>query len=269
MVTSKFIKKLSVTILSLLIGVAILLPLFSINAYAIDKPRVTLSSKRGVAAVCSSVNTKAKEYSSGLKKFLSFDASTYVLTIDMVGYNALSSSDKQDLMNFTLSTISNSDIPRKDRIKMYNFVAEQDEAVSSLVRQLSEDVNPDFATAYSWFKPFSGGISTLLGFLSLVIFTLIGLMMIFDLSYLTIPFFKVWLDKSSGEQPKGISREAFTAAQTAEKDNKEYKSAVGIYLKLKIKQLVLLGICLLYLVGGKIYTLVSILIDTLIGVVGD
>lgn len=272
MVTSRF-SKLSVTILSLILGVAFLLPLFSIKVYAsgntIDKPKCTLSGSAGIEAVCNDINREAKQYSTAMKGWLKYNSGTCTLEINMSAYNKLEAQEKQDIMGYALSAIEGSDIARKDRIKMYNFVAEQDEPVSSLVRQLSQDVNADFATAYSWFKPFSGGISTVLGFLSLVIFAMLGLMMVLDLSYIAIPPFKAVLDKPSGEQPKGISKEAFTAVQEAEKDNKEYKSAMGIYFKLKVKQVVLLAICLLYLVGGKIYNLVAMLIDTLSGIVGD
>ncbi len=269
MVTNKFYR-LSVTVLTILIGVALMLPHFFVTtAYAKGtKPRVTLSTRSSaITTACSDINSEGKSYNESLGKFISYNYPT--LTLDMTGYEKLDSDEKQDFMTFVLDTISTSSIPRNDKIKMYNFVSEQDEAVASLVRQLSNDVNPDFAHAYSWFKPFSGGISTFLGFVCLALFTLLGIMMILDLSYLAIPIYRAWKDKTNGECPKRISREAFYAMRECEKDNREYKSAVGLYLKLKIKQIVLLGICLLYLVGGKLYVLVATIIDSLSGMIRD
>ena len=270
MVTNKY-EKLCVTILSLLMGVAILLPFFSGGIVASAEgvnPTCQLGSDNGkTAKTCNDVNANVKAKVSAMPKFLTYGKDGFV-TIDMSTYHQLTAQEKQDVMNEALSTISNSGSSKKSRLKLYNFVAEQDEAVSSLVRQLSDDVNPDFARAYSWFRPFSSTVSTILGFMCLMIFCLLGLMMVFDLSYMVIPPFKALIDKPSGEQPKFISKEAFAAVKTSEQENQGYKSALGIYFKLKVKQIVILGICLLYLVGGKIYDLVALIIDSLSGIIG-
>ena len=260
-------KRIYVTILTLIliIGVAFQLPLFSINAFAATNPKITVSDVNGAKKLIEDVNGATSEH---ITDFMKIDGKT--ITLNMSSYSKLDPSDKQDVMKAALSAIQNNKtVGSRERTRLYNFLAQQDEATSSLVRQLSEDVNADFAEAYSWFKPFTGGISTVLGFLSLVIFALIGIMMVIDIAYLAIPPFKAILDKPSGEQPKFVSKEAFHAIKETEKNNQEYKSAMSLYLKLKVKQLIVLGICLLYLVGGKIYILISTFFDSFSGVIGD
>lgn len=273
MVTHR-ISKFGVAILTLLItlGVALSLPLFSITVYAIDSPRVTLGQPASQSAsyTASAINSEASRVNASMANWFTWNASDYTMSIDMSKYRKLSESDKHEVMEIALSTINNSGMSHRERVKLYNFVCEQDEATSSLVRQLSKDVNPDFAMGYSWFRPFTGTVSTILGFLSLVLFAMIGLVMILDLSYLTIPIFRAFVDKPNNTFPKGISREAGMAIKISEESaGTEYKAPLSIYFKLKVKQIMILGVCLLYLIGGKIYDLVAMIIDTLTGMVGN
>jgi len=191
-----------------------------------------------------------------------------VIQLHMVNYKAWTSVNKKLIMGETLNKINNSSLPQRIRLKLYNFVAEQDNATSALVRQLSQDVNADYATAYTWFKPFTGGISTVFGVLTLAIFTFIAFTMILDLGYLVLPFFRLCLDRTDGKKPKVVSNEAFKALQEAEQGNTEGKQVVGIYFKNKTVQLFILMLCLTYLVGGKIYTLIAWLVDSFQSAIG-
>ena len=69
---------------------------------------------------------------------------------------------------------------------------------------------------------------------------------------------------------KLISTEAQKAVEVSHNDgqNGEFKAAVGIYFKYRWKGLVILGICLLYLVQGQIWTFVAWIIDLLSGFLG-
>ena len=71
---------------------------------------------------------------------------------------------------------------------------------------------------------------------------------------------------------KVISAEAKSAIQTAEgggggggQNGSSNKLAIGQYFKLRWKALLVLGICLLYLVGGHIWSLVAWVIDLVSG----
>lgn len=71
-----------------------------------------------------------------------------------------------------------------------------------------------------------------------------------------------------------ISKEAKAACKAADGGaggqggDGSYKAAVGIYFKYRWKGLVLLGICLLYLVQGQIYSFVGWIIDLFSGFLG-
>lgn len=266
----------------LMTGVAMLLSLFSFNytvVFAADNPVIHLKTGSSVSEfklIVNTVNKTCKD--SGLGTFMIYHGkSSGIVTVDsdecaielcMTTYNSWGSEGKKLAMTAALDEVSNSSLPQQQRLKLYNFIAEQDSATSALVRQLSQDVSADYATAYTWFKPFTGGISTLFGVITLAIFIFLALTMIIDLAYLALPLFKSALDRTDGKKPKVVSNEAFKAIQQVEQDNLQNKQAVGIYFKNKSLQLVILMICLIYLVGGKIYTLVAWIIDSLQGAIG-
>lgn len=194
-----------------------------------------------------------------------------VLEILMSKYKTLDSADKQKVMEITLNTINNSQISRMNKTKLYNRIAELDESVSSLVRQLSNDVKVDFARGYNIFKPFSGVIGTILGVLSLGIFIMLSISVILDVAYITLPSIQVFLTDKVEKKSKVsiVSSEAIKAVEAAHNSSgTEYINPMGIYVKHKIKQFIALGICLLYLVSGQIYYLMAEIIDMFQGWIG-
>lgn len=248
----------------------------SLNVYAAVYPSLDLGTTEDSGAVKTAMITangiasrcgipKFNGVCSNAKQFVGVDGTS--IYINKQGYNKLSADEKQEVMAAALSCARNITTTQL-RLKVYNFIADQDTSTSSLVRQLSNDVDADFATAYSWFKPFSGGVSTFLGLMTLGIFITLTCMITVDLAYLVIPPFRQVLDKDGKEKPNFISNEAFKATLEAEKDNLSYKSSMALYFKHKTVQLIVIAICLLYLVSGKIYSLVAWFIDAFSGVTG-
>ena len=267
---NKRIRSITLFFIALLMGVVVILPSFRVNAGIIN-PVLELNSSAGLDELCTNVNSISQEVA--CFDFITQGTTTSgktKITLDMITYSsdALTSSERQDIMETALTTINDSNsISGQSKTRLYNFIANQDTATASLVRQLSNDVNADFATAYSWFKPFTGTISTLLGISALVIFTALAFMIIVDLSYLTIPLVRYWLTKDDGKA-RFVSNEAKIAIEEAEKDSSSGKTYLGVYLKRKSVQLAILSICLLYLVGGKIYVLIGYIIDSFQGFLG-
>lgn len=194
-----------------------------------------------------------------------------VLEVLMSKYKELPAADKQKVMEIALTTINNSQISKTNKTKLYNKVAELDESVSSLVRQLSDDVKGDFASGYNLFKPFSGVIGTILGALCLAIFIMLGISIIIDIAYITLPFIQIALADRVEKKSKVsiVSSEAIKAVEAAHNSaGTEYINPMGYYLKHKVKQFIALGICLLYLVSGQIYYLMAEIIDMFQGWIG-
>lgn len=150
---------------------------------------------------------------------------------------------------------------------------------SQLMTTLLQNTKPDYVTANRIYEPFSGVVGTCLALGAILIMAALGLVMVVDLSYIGIPFFRGMVDGDGGNgqggKPKFISHEAYSAVQTAEggqggsgQDSGSKKTAVGLYFKKRVIMLVILGVCLLYLIQGQIYTLVAWILDLLSGFLG-
>lgn len=258
-------KQLRRFLVALVVGVAVLLPPFVTQAA--EKPYVALDSSTGVSGVLDAVNTKSKEL--GNFRFFSTETSGTQLKVklDKAGYLALKSDDKRELMAEALGIIQDSGMPKKEQNRLYNFVAEQDEATSSLVRELSEEVNGDYVSALRWFKPFSGGISTLLGFMAILITVLLSVAILVDTAYIALSPFRVALDNTDGSKPKIISNEAFMSVRDSERDANTYRNAMWLYVKRRVGMMVAIGLCLGYLLSGQIYMIIGWFIDVISSVI--
>lgn len=198
----------------------------------------------------------------------SFSSNVANITINMTEYNKLGNKAKQDLMQVALDTTYNSNVSKTNRNKIYNALCKQDEPTSALVRQLSEDVNADFAGAYKYFKPFSGPLGVVLGLLTLAIFVILGLTLVIDIAFITLPFVQSLLLNTDGKA-KFVSIEAVNAVKEQEsKSGSEYVNPMGIYLKSKTKQYIAIFICILYLMSGKIFSLLARFMDYFRGILG-
>lgn len=261
--------------LSLIMGVVLLLsPFLSLNANAVSNPCIVISqvdsSNQDVTLIKNTVDDVNESLfnSLGLAEFLGYSYSNKTITIELDNtvYRNLSQENKQELMSICLNGIQNSKISTTNRNKIYNFIADTDATVASLVRQLSDDVVADFAGAYAYFKPFTSPISIFLGVLTILIFVLLGLSIVVDIAWLVIPGFQ-WLLMRSSEstKPPLISIEAYNAYKECESGSNTSRTPLGIFFKMKTKEFLVLGVCLLYLISGHLYTLVGIVIDYLQG----
>lgn len=270
---SKAINKIAV-IITLLMGIAFMLSPFEVNA-ANDvsiRPTLTFSVKSGdvlsIETYCNEVN----EYSGFL--FLEYVSdvsasgdSTCNLLVDTASYKNLTQDEKSYIMTYALNHIKDSGMSDMSKNKIYNFIANLDSTTSALVRQLSNDVNADYYRAYSAIKPALRWVSGIFGFFVLVIFGGLTISMIIDISYIAIPLIQCYLTKNETKKPILVSNEAWKAVKETVDVNSS-KDTMMLYFQKKSKQLVILSICLLYLIGGKIYILVGNFVDLFSGLLG-
>ena len=147
---------------------------------------------------------------------------------------------------------------------------------SQLLTTVLANTKPDFVTANQIYQPFSGLVGTLLGLGAVLLFAAVAIVMVLDISYMAIPFIRTIGTDDSGSQkrPNWVSYEAYYDIQQAEggegggNTKGAGKQALGIYLKKRIGMLVLLGICLLYLIQGQIFTFVGWVLDLVSGFIG-
>lgn len=146
---------------------------------------------------------------------------------------------------------------------------------SKFMNEILKNTKPDFVTANAIYQPFSGPVSTILGVIAILIMAFLGIVMAADIAYITLPPVRMLVadGDSSGrpEKSKIFSYDAIYAVKCAESDSSASgngKQALGIYLKRRIIALIILGICLLYLVQGQLYTFVGMILDLVSGFLG-
>lgn len=213
-------------------------------------------------------------------------------------YEALTSGAKQQFLEdaFTLANAMADDTAYKAKNGMVTGDSEvTDETVSdfltamqncsgmgsTLLASILQNTKPDFVTANRWYKPFSGPVSSVIGLLCILIVALLGLSMALDIFYITIPFVQLALDDndSDGNNNSRLSKLVSSSARSAVKtqvdgggsggqSGSNNKSALATYAKGRWKEMLLLGVCLLYLVSGNIYSLVSQFINLMSGFLG-
>ena len=289
-------KRLRLSIVALLTIMGVVLWLLPFSLYCATDPIIILENIKGTTeeqylkALNTTIDddmtayftknisgTKNSWYDAkgGVPDFFTIQAGTngtdYKVTFKQSLYEPLDTEVKENVMRILLDDINNSELSFSNRTRLYNFIAESDVAVSSLVRQLSEDVNADFYSGYEVFRPFSGVIGTILGTICLAIFVLLSLTIACDLCYMTIPLWRSFADEHFAEgnkKPKTVSLEAYKAVQTVENDNEGRKEVVSIYFASKARQMVAISICVLYLCSGQIYSLIANIIDYFTGILG-
>lgn len=151
---------------------------------------------------------------------------------------------------------------------------------SKILQETLKNTGPDFVTANQIYQPFSGLISTLLGLGAIVIFAVLGIVIVADIAYITIPPFRMITGgddggggggmHGGGGKSKIVSTQAVNAVQAEENsggDGKQ-KSALGTYFKTRTISLIILGLCLVYLIQGQLYVLIGWILDLLNGFLG-
>lgn len=200
-------------------------------------------------------------------EFQSLSSSAQTQVVEDIAENSYDAVDSDKAEGVTESTVQN----------WWKELQTKNGVGSKFMNEILKNTKPDFVTANAIYQPFSGLVGTILGLLSILICALLGIVMAADICYITIPPFRNFVaedDNSNGKIAKSklFSHDAIYAVQCAEDTSDGGsgggKQALGIYLKRRIFALILLGICLLYLVNGMLYSLVSMVLDLLHGFLG-
>lgn len=145
---------------------------------------------------------------------------------------------------------------------------------SKFLNTILQNTKPDFVSANAIWKPFAGPVGIVLGLIAVMLMSFLGIVIVSDIAYITLPPIRIFVsDDEKGQKlakSKLFSFDAIYAVQQAESesDGGSPKHALGIYLRRRIIMLILLGICLLYLVQGQLYTLVGWILDLVSGFLG-
>lgn len=147
---------------------------------------------------------------------------------------------------------------------------------SKFMNEILKNTKPDFVTANAIYQPFSGVVGTVMGVIAVLLMAFLGIVLVCDICYITLPPVRNLVADEDGHgkiaKSKMFSYDAIYAVQCAEQNSDNGsgggKQALGIYLKRRIVMLIILGICLMYLVNGQIYTAVGWILDLVSGFLG-
>jgi hypothetical protein len=159
----------------------------------------------------------------------------------------------------------------------YNILQQQDGVGTKFMNVILQNTKPDFVTANKIYEPMSGLVGTVLGLGAVLIMAFLGIVMVADIAYITLPPVRLFVsDAKEGGKGEGakvasskiFSHDALYAVEEAE-NNKDgsNRQALGIYFKRRIIMLIVLGVCLMYLVQGQIYSFVGSILDLLSGLI--
>lgn len=185
-----------------------------------------------------------------------------------------------DLNEWALGVLENnstSDVYTEDTLaEWYAVLQTKDGVGTKFMNVILENTKPDFVSANRIYKPFSGLVGTLMGVGAVFLMGFLGIVMVADIAYITLPPVRLFVSEAN-EGSRGntakiasskiFSHDALYAVKVAEENDDSGKQALGVYFKRRVFMLILLGICLLYLVQGRLYSLVGGILDLLSGIV--
>lgn len=212
----------------------------------------------GAVAVFSQVANSSNEYIKA--KVLSVDAGKQVIYFDNNVYRGLYVNQRKDFLQHALRQIKQSSLKPKSKNKLYNFLSLQDGDASKILRNLEKDLTADIANGRDVYLPFSGTVTTILGLIALGVFIGVGISMVIDISYLTLPMVQKSFDEKPDKTlPKLVSSQAYFVAR--ERESNEKGNYLYSYLKKRSVAVALVMISLGYLSSGLIFEAVGYVVQ--------
>jgi hypothetical protein len=212
----------------------------------------------GAVAVFSQVANSSNEYIKA--KVLSVDVGKRVIYFDNNVYRGLYVNQRKDFLQHALTQIKQSNLKPKSKNKLYSFLSLQDGDASKILRNLEKDLTADIANGREVYLPFSGTVTTILGLIALGVFIGVGISMVIDISYLTLPMVQKSIDeRPDGKLPKLVSSQAYFAVR--EREANEGSNYMLSYLKKRSIAVALVMISLGYLSSGLIFEAVGFVVQ--------
>lgn len=143
-----------------------------------------------------------------------------------------------------------------------------------LTSTLSRGVYADLDGGARWFAPFSGPLSTALGFLAILILVGTTISAVIDLAYITIPAFQVFSDavangggngNGGGGLRQASAKLVSTAARKAVEAEENGQNAVWVYFKKAAGKYLAVGFTLCFLAYNLLWSLVGTAMDLVTG----
>lgn len=189
-------------------------------------------------------------------KILSVDMGKKVIYFDNNAYQGLYINQRKDFLRYSLAAIKKSNLKPKSKNKLYNFLSLQDGDASKILRSLEKDLTADIASGREVYLPFNGPVTTVLGLIALGVFIGVGITIVLDIAYLTLPMvYKAINNNPEGRIPKLVSQQAYFVAR--QRDEEVVQNYMWSYLTKRSVAVALVMIALGYLSSGLIFEVVG------------
>lgn len=188
--------------------------------------------------------------------------------------NATSSSKKKALKTF-VEVLQQSRVSAQGQQNIYDQMANLDDNINTLLLPLVfDDTKADVFGGMLILKPFMNPLQKALGVGAIIIMFLLIISTVADLVYIGLPMIRG--DDSEGKsksKPFMVSSDAVAAVKQSESsmssDGGNMKNTYWVYLRRRTWTYIILGICILYLVMGKLSGVMSFILDLGGGLVGN
>lgn len=236
--------------------------LCSTYVYAAVDAFLTVSSNEVMTSVIAIDVSACRGLKGSVSKIMYIsNASKCIIGFEVDTYHGLSQDDKKTYMSGMLEGIANhGSLTAKDKNKLYNWLEERDGALVTTLSYLKEETATDIGKAGFLLKPFTGVVGTILGVITLLVFAFTSVTIVIDVFYIAVPAVSILLGpKGDRTRPILASLDAENALKRAEDGQKD---AMAFYMGRKIPQFLIMAICILYLLSGTFYTVISNLISS-------
>lgn len=167
-------------------------------------------------------------------------------------YEKLDLKAKRKVMKIALDTVGSSSLSSAVKMKLYNFIADQDTGVSQAIRTLSSDASADVASALGWLTPYYPWFATAWGLICILILIFMAFGTTVDLLYLVVPMARTLLTNNKTGKPWCISHEAYNAAKKDE-DTGGKENYMITYLRTRFITFLVMGTIIVMIVTGTIW----------------
>lgn len=275
----KIIKKIGKNFIMLSIVSAITISTCSLVTFA----EGTVSEETAMTNLTNSVQGEMSEKTYKLEEGGTIKGSellvkddAYGYTIDEKNFKRLSSKGQKeavsDIAEYSNQAVGVAEGVEEETVQLWWKELQSKQGVGSkFMTEILKNTKPDFVAANRVYAPLAEPIGVLMGIVSVALMSLLGLSMVSDIAYITLPPVRALAPEGEGKKNSYIfSHDAMYSVKEVEEGNGDgsKKQALGIYFKRKAFMLILLGICLLYLVQGELYTLVGYILDLVSGFLG-
>ena len=269
------------------VGVLSLMIVFSGAVYATNTTPEQAESAL-TSEVYNKLSTESYELSgggsvSGEKLFkeerLPDGSSSYVVNPDQ--YDALSRSGQQKFAKLLGNVVENSYGVEGSEGSLADKGVTKETALGWLKRMttlvpglgthmmltLTSGMQPDFISAKSFVRPLEGPIGVIVGVIAYVIFLVLAVIIVSDVAFIGIPAVQTY-SSSKGEGGGRFSLFSQDARKAVEESDGSSSKGMLLYLKKRFLFFVALSFVMFYLVMGRMYELVGLILDLFSGLVG-